>query len=145
MNQLATNKHKILIVDDLEPNRMVLNDQVESLGHIPIMAENGVSALGQINSNNPDLVLLDIMMPEMDGYQVLEAMKSDTNFRHIPVIMISAVDELESVVRCIQKGAVDYLVKPFNPFLLKARIDPEWLWTIRSQIESPNPVPRDLP
>jgi putative two-component system response regulator len=123
MNQLATNQHKILIVDDLEPNRMVLNDQVESLGHIPIMAENGVSALGQINSNNPDLVLLDIMMPEMDGYQVLETMKSDTNFRHIPVIMISAVDELESVVRCIQKGAVDYLVKPFNPFLLKARID----------------------
>lgn len=123
MNQLAANKHKILIVDDLEPNRMVLNDQVESLGHMPIMAENGVSALGQINSMNPDLVLLDIMMPEMDGYQVLETMKSDTNFRHIPVIMISALDELESVVRCIQKGAVDYLVKPFNPILLKARID----------------------
>jgi CheY-like chemotaxis protein len=120
MNQLATNKHKILIVDDLEPNRMVLNDQVESLGHNPIMAENGVSALGQINSENPDLVLLDIMMPEMDGYQVLETMKADTNFRHIPVIMISALDELESVVRCIQKGAVDYLVKPFNPILLKA-------------------------
>ncbi len=123
MNPIAKNQHKILIVDDLEPNRMVLNDQVESLGHLPIMAENGVSALGQLSSQQPDLVLLDIMMPEMDGYQVLDTMKSDTNYRHIPVIMISAVDELESVVRCIQKGAVDYLVKPFNPILLKARID----------------------
>jgi putative two-component system response regulator len=123
MSQLATNQHKILIVDDIEPNRLVLNDQVVSLGHIPVMAGNGLSALRQISNEKPDLVLLDIMMPEMDGYQVLETMKSDKNFRHIPVIMISALDELESVVRCIQKGAVDYLVKPFNPILLKARID----------------------
>ena len=123
MNQLATSRHKILIVDDLEPNRMVLHDQIVSLGHDPLIAENGVSALGQVKNKKPDLILLDIMMPEMDGYEVLEALKSDSYHRHIPVIMISAVDELESVVRCVQKGAVDYLVKPFNPFLLRARID----------------------
>ena len=70
-----------------------------------------------------DLVLLDIMMPEMDGYEVLEEMKVDTELRDIPVIMISAVEDLDSVVRCIELGAVDYLTKPFNPTLLKARID----------------------
>lgn len=70
-----------------------------------------------------DLVLLDILMPTMDGYEVLERMKEDQALRYIPVIMITAVDELESVVRCIEKGADDYLVKPFNPTLLKARIN----------------------
>jgi DNA-binding response OmpR family regulator len=69
-----------------------------------------------------DLVLLDIMMPEMNGYQVLEHLKADDSLRHIPVIMISALDDMESVVRCIELGAEDYLFKPFNPTLLKARI-----------------------
>ena len=69
-----------------------------------------------------DLVLLDVEMPEMDGYQVLEQLKADPRLRDIPVIMISAVEELESVVRCIELGAQDYLPKPFNPVLLHARI-----------------------
>lgn len=123
MENLTSNPSTVLIVDDLEPNRIVLCDQITILGHKPIMAENGVSALAQVQNCNPDLILLDIMMPEMDGYQVLERLKSDSSFRHIPVIMISAIEELESVVQCIKKGAIDYLVKPFNPVLLKARID----------------------
>src|SRR5262249_52757935 len=70
-----------------------------------------------------DLILLDIMMPEMNGYQVLQELKADETLRHIPVIMISALDEIDSIVRCIESGAEDYLTKPFNPVLLKARID----------------------
>ena len=69
-----------------------------------------------------DLVLLDILMPDINGYQVLEQMKSDPELRHIPVIMISALDEIDSVVRCIEIGAEDYLSKPFDPVLLKARL-----------------------
>ena len=118
-----SNQSLILIVDDLEPNRLVLRDKIEGLGHIPILANNGVSAFTHIQDKLPDLILLDIMMPEMDGYQVLEKLKGDSSLRHIPVIMISAVDEMESVSRCIQLGATDYLIKPFNPTLLKARID----------------------
>jgi len=112
----------ILIVDDTEVNRNVLHDLILVLGHTPILAENGFSALAQIRKQPPDLVLLDILMPEMDGYEVLNQMKDDSSLRYIPVIMISAVDEMESVVRCIEKGADDYLIKPFNPTLLKARI-----------------------
>jgi len=112
----------ILIVDDTEVNRNVLHDLILTLGHTPILAENGLSALARIRKHPPDLVLLDILMPEMDGYEVLNHMKDDNSLRHIPVIMISALDEMESVVRCIEKGADDYLTKPFNPTLLKARI-----------------------
>jgi PleD family two-component response regulator len=113
----------ILIVDDNERNRNLLNKIIVALKHIPLLAEDGLSALAQIEKLAPDLVLLDILMPEMDGYEVLECLKSSKDLRHIPVIMISAVDELESVVRCIEKGADDYLIKPFNPTLLQARIN----------------------
>ena len=113
---------KVLIVDDNEKNGALLNDLVLALGHAPVLAESGLSALLQMRKQPPDLVLLDILMPEMDGYEVLERMKGDSNLRHVPVIMVSALDEVESVVRCIEKGADDYLVLPFNPTLLKARI-----------------------
>ncbi len=113
---------RILIVDDIEENRNVLNDFVITLGHVPALAENGRSAVDQMKRGLPDLVLLDILMHGMDGYEVLEHMKNDTELRHLPVIMISAVDEMESVVQCIERGADDYLLKPFNPTLLKARI-----------------------
>lgn len=116
-------KSFILIVDDIEMNRNVLNDIVISLGYFPILAENGLSALGVVRKSPPDLILCDIRMPEMDGYELLKIIKADSNFRHIPVIMISAVDEMESVVRCIELGADDYMVKPFNAVLLKARIN----------------------
>ena len=86
------------------------------------VAEDGLQALELMRSEPFDLVLLDIMMPLMNGYQVLENLKADENLRHIPVIMISAVDDIDSIVRCIELGAEDYLSKPFNPVLLKARI-----------------------
>ena len=86
------------------------------------VAVDGIDALAQLEAKPFDLVLLDIMMPELDGYEVLKRMKASDNLRHIPVVMISALDELESVVRCIEAGAEDYLSKPFNPTLLRARI-----------------------
>lgn len=114
--------HQMLVVDDNALNRDLLSRRLRQQGHEVIMATNGSEALGKMREQTFDLILLDIMMPEMNGYQVLEAMKSDEVLRHIPVIVISAVDEIESVVRCIEMGAEDYLPKPFNPVLLKARI-----------------------
>src|SRR5580700_1741144 len=87
------------------------------------MATNGREAMEAVRTRTFDLVLLDIMMPEMDGYAVLQNLKADEALRPIPVIMISALDELDSVVRCIEMGAEDYLPKPFDPILLKARIN----------------------
>ncbi len=115
-------KSTVLIVDDNEINRTILNDMILTLGHVPLQAENGLSALAKVRKHPVDLILLDILMPEMDGYQVLENLKADKILRKLPVIIISALGEIESVVRCIEKGADDYLVKPFNPILLKARI-----------------------
>ncbi|NJO15037.1 MAG: hybrid sensor histidine kinase/response regulator [Thioploca sp.] len=113
---------KVLIVDDNEANRNVLHDFVSAIGYTPILAENGFVALDYIQAQLPDLILLDILMPNMDGYEVLDNLKTRFTLRHTPVIMISAVEEMESVVRCIKLGADDYLVKPFNFTLLKARI-----------------------
>ncbi|GEM_PF-3198663 len=112
----------ILIVDDLKPNRSLLRDYVLALGHQSTEAINGLEALVQVKENPPDLILLDMKMPMMDGYETLDQLKSDHDFRHIPVIMVSAMDEMENVIKCIQIGAIDYLVKPFNPTLLAARI-----------------------
>jgi len=112
----------VLIVDDNEMNRDLLSRRLKRQGHTIVMAENGQAALNILRSQPFDLILLDIMMPEMNGYQVLEHLKQDPDLRHIPVIMISALDDMESVVRCIELGAEDYLFKPFNPTLLKARI-----------------------
>jgi len=113
----------ILIVDDMEANRILLNDYTLSLGHNPTLCVDGSSALAQVEKKSPDLFLLDIMMPGINGYEVLDRLKSDDKHRHIPIIMVSALDEMDSVVRCIERGAVDYLTKPFNPTLLKARMD----------------------
>ncbi|MCH7479338.1 MAG: response regulator [SAR324 cluster bacterium] len=118
MNTSAT----ILICDDNEANRILLNDLILSIGHVPLLAENGLSALAQIRTAEPDLVLLDILMPEMDGFGVLQRMRAEGLLPGIPVIVISSVDEVESIVRCIQEGADDYLIKPFNQVLLTARI-----------------------
>ncbi|HSM57962.1 MAG TPA: SpoIIE family protein phosphatase [Candidatus Sulfomarinibacteraceae bacterium] len=113
---------QVLVVDDHELNRDMLSRRLARQGHEVALAENGREALEMARSHEFDLVLLDIMMPEMDGYQVLEALKADEALRHIPVIMISAADQIESVVRCIEMGAEDFLPKPFNPVLLKARV-----------------------
>ena len=112
----------LLVVDDNEMNREILSRRLQRDGHTVAVAESGPQSLEMIEANSFDLVLLDIMMPDMDGYQVLERLKSDDVLRHIPVIMLSALDEIDSVVRCIELGAEDYLSKPFNPVLLRARI-----------------------
>jgi len=112
----------ILIVDDMENNRILLQDMIQALGHKTTLAVNGLDALSLMKFQLPDLVLLDILMPEMDGYTVLENIKADDKMNHIPVIMITAVDETESVIHCLELGADDYIVKPFNSSLLEARI-----------------------
>lgn len=118
-----TQPANILIVEDTETNRDLLCNLIFTLGHKPLVADNGVTALAMIHRQPPDLVLLDILMPEMDGYEVLRKIKEHFSLRHLPVIVISAIDEMESIVRCIQMGADDYLTKPFNLTLLRARID----------------------
>ncbi len=112
----------LLVVDDNSMNRIMLSRYITKLGYRSSLVENGRQALEKLQAEQFDLVLLDVQMPEMDGYQVLEQMKADPRLRDIPVIMISAVDELESVVKCIELGAQDYLPKPFNPVLLRARL-----------------------
>jgi len=114
----------ILVVDDNEMNRDMLCRRLERQGHTVLEAENGRKALEILESVKVDLVLLDILMPELDGLQTLELLKANQSHRYTPVIMLSALDELEdSVVRCIEIGAEDYLPKPFNPVLLNARIN----------------------
>jgi len=113
----------ILIVEDNSGNRKLLYDIILSLGHTPLLANNGRSALELLKRQPVDLVLLDMMMPEMDGYQVLKSMKQDNRLCYLPVIIISASHHLDNVIRCIEIGADDYLTKPFNPILLRARID----------------------
>ena len=113
----------VLIVDDNEVNRDLLARRITREGYQVTLASNGFEALEMMRSQPLDLVLLDIMMPQMNGYQVLEAVKADQSLRYIPMIMISAVNDIESVVRCIELGAEDYLSKPFNPVLLRARIN----------------------
>jgi len=114
----------VLVVDDNDDNRFTLSMHLEICGYSNILtAENGREALEKMRSGPVDLVLLDIMMPELDGYGVLEEVRSDVALRDIPVVMISALEDINSVVRCIELGATDYLTKPFNPVLLKARVD----------------------
>jgi class 3 adenylate cyclase len=112
----------VLVVDDTEMNRDMLCALLEADGHKAAVAENGRIALEFIKAKPFDLVLLDVMMPEMNGYQVLEYLKADSKLRDLPVIVLSALDEIGSVVRCIELGAEDYLPKPFDPVLLRARI-----------------------
>jgi CheY-like chemotaxis protein len=111
----------LLIVDDNKVNRLLLGRGLEQQGHTVDFAENGVQALEKLVRDHFDLVLLDIQMPEMDGFQVLERIIQDNELRYIPVIMTTAMEELDSVVRCIELGAEDYLTKPVNAVLLRAR------------------------
>jgi sigma-B regulation protein RsbU (phosphoserine phosphatase) len=113
----------LLVVDDNEDNRYTLRQRLQRLGYTNLaMAVNGREALDLLCARAFDLVLLDVMMPEMNGYEVLEQMKADARLRHLPVIMISALDQVASVIRCIELGAEDYMPKPFNPTLLRARV-----------------------
>jgi CheY-like chemotaxis protein len=114
---------RILVVDDNEDNRYTLTRRLQREGWTDLTtAANGREALERIAQERFDLILLDIMMPEINGYEVLKRLKTDAATRDIPVLMISALSEFESVVRCIELGAEDYLPKPFNPALLRARV-----------------------
>jgi CheY-like chemotaxis protein len=112
----------ILVVDDNAANRDLLSRRLMREGYQVTAADSGAAALALITCRGFDLVLLDLMMPGMSGFEVLCRFKAGERTRHIPVIMISALDELDSTVRCIEAGAEDYLLKPFNPVLLRARI-----------------------
>ncbi len=112
----------ILVVDDQEDNRAVLERRLRRQGHTIESASGGLSALEMLGRERFDLVLLDVLMPDLDGLAVLERINADQNTRDIPVIMISALDDVGSVVRCIERGAEDHLSKPFDPVLLRARI-----------------------
>jgi len=112
----------ILVVDDQEDNRAVLERRLRRQGHTVVSATGGLSALELLGRERFDLVLLDVLMPDLDGLAVLERIKADQATRDIPVIMISALDDTASVVRCIERGAEDHLPKPFDPVLLRARI-----------------------
>ncbi|MBL8796483.1 MAG: response regulator [Planctomycetia bacterium] len=112
----------LLLVDDNDFNRDILGRAVRRQGHTFTEAADGAQALTLIQPTGFDLVLLDIQMPGMNGLEVLQRLKADERLRHIPVIMISAQDEIDTVVRCIEMGAVDFLPKPFDPVLLKARV-----------------------
>jgi CheY-like chemotaxis protein len=112
----------ILVVDDQEDNRSVLERRLRRQGHTVECATGGHSALEMVSRERFDLVLLDVLMPDLDGLAVLERLKADPATRDLPVIMISALDDVASVVRCIERGAEDHLPKPFDPVLLRARI-----------------------
>lgn len=114
---------RLLVVDDNKVNRLLLGRGLEQQGHSVAFAENGRQALELLRARAFDLVLLDIQMPEMDGYQALAQITGDLRLRDVPVIMTSALEELDSVVKCIEMGAEDYLTKPVNPVLLRARIN----------------------
>ena len=114
---------RLLVIDDNKVNRIVLTRHLSQLGHVVETAENGAEGLARIRTRSFDLVLLDIEMPVMDGFQVLEACLNDVDLRQIPIIMTSAMDELDAVVKCVELGAEDYLTKPVNTVLLRARVN----------------------
>jgi CheY-like chemotaxis protein len=116
---------RVLVVDDAVINRLLMERLVRQQGHEVVLAEDGLAALERLSGPDAlsfDVVLLDLLMPGLDGYSTLERMKADPRLAHLPVIIVSAVDELDSVVRCIELGALDYLPKPVDPSILRARL-----------------------
>jgi adenylate cyclase len=122
MRDLRSGPARLLVVDDNKVNRLLLTRSLELQGHSVAAAENGRVALEMLRREGFDLLLLDMEMPEMDGFQVLEQLGNDRQLRDLPVIVTSSLEGVENVVRCIELGAEDYLSKPVNPGLLKARI-----------------------
>jgi CheY-like chemotaxis protein len=113
---------RVLVVDDNEMNRDILSRRLRRLGYDVALADDGLQALEALSARPFDLVLLDVLMPGLDGYQVLERLKADPRVRHVPVIVLSALDDIEAAARCIEAGAEDYLPKPFNAVVLRARV-----------------------
>lgn len=123
IKSVPTEPARLLVVDDNMINRMVLSRNLEQDGHIVETAENGKEGLEKFRTGAFDLMLLDIEMPVMNGFEVLEACLNDFDLRQIPIIMTSAMEELDAVVKCVELGAEDYLTKPINPILLRARVN----------------------
>ncbi len=119
---MADHGHRLLVVDDNKVNRLLLSRTLEQLGHRVSTAENGVIALAKLREESYDLMLLDMEMPEMDGFTVLEHLSRDLKLRDLPVIVTSSLEGVAHVARCIELGAEDYLYKPVNGVLLKARV-----------------------
>src|SRR3954465_14893008 len=123
MTDATTPGARILVVDDNDDNRYTLTLSLEPAGYADIqIAEDGEQAIARLDKESFDVVLLDVMMPKVDGYQVLSWLKDQRRLHDLPGIMVSALNEMTSVVRCIELGAVDYLLKPLNQVLLKARL-----------------------
>ncbi len=114
---------RILIIDDVEANRFVLRNIIADMGHQPVLAENGVQGLKIMERIVPDLILLDISMPEMDGFELADILKQDIKRRHIPIIFISAMDEPQDIVKGFEAGGADYVTKPFIQEVVKSRVD----------------------
>lgn len=114
---------EILIIDDNEENRMILEVICKSLGFKPQLEVNGKNALTILEKYTPSLVLCDLIMPELNGFEFLKKFKANPKWKSIPIIMVSSVDETESILKCLQQGADDYITKPFEPDILKARVD----------------------
>jgi adenylate cyclase len=112
----------LLVVDDDGVSRAVLQNLLEMQGHTVAVAKDGASGLAAARERKFDLILLDLLMPGMDGYQVVEQLKADPVLRAIPVVVISSVEDMPSVVRCVKLGADDYIFKPFDEVLLEARV-----------------------
>jgi adenylate cyclase len=119
---MAQNPVAVLAVDDNEYNRDLLSRHLRREGYVVSVAEDGVEALAMMRAQKFDLVLLDLMMPNMDGFQVLETLQGDSDLSAIPVIVISAVTDTDKLIKCLSLGAQDYLFKPLHPEYLKARI-----------------------
>lgn len=124
MTEVRANKNvpKILIVDDVEANRFVLRDIILEMGYQPILTESGAQALRMLQNIKPQLIILDIAMPEMDGYELCNRIKSNTETRDIPIIFISAFDAAEDIVKSFTLGGEDYITKPFIPEVVKVRV-----------------------
>jgi PAS domain S-box-containing protein len=114
---------RVLVVDDDRVNRMLLTRELERQGYRVVTVEDGRRGLEALGRQPFDVVLLDVLMPNVDGYETLAQIEADEKLRHIPVIMVSALEDIESAMRCIEMGAADYLPKPFDPVLLQARIN----------------------
>ena len=112
----------ILVVDDQKLNRLKLSVALQKQGHSVALAESGVQALEMLQAESFDLILLDLLMPEMDGYQFLAQLKQDPRLRDLPVIVITSLNEMEDIARALEMGAADYLPKNFEPAQLRARI-----------------------
>lgn len=122
MDKNGRNVSKVLIIDDVEANRFVLKGIIEDMGYMPVLAENGVQALKVVERMRPQLIISDIAMPEMDGYELCKIIKDDVSTRDIPIIFISAFDEPADIVKGFSLGGEDYITKPFIPVVVKARV-----------------------